>query len=146
MIRKITVLSRFNFIKHWPTIGTGNKAISIYGTDQEAVFPKDSRVLGYQFDDCSPSSCLMLPQYQSITTYQARDIVELIEHFHIDLEEDINLVVHCAAGVSRSGAVGRFASVFCDIEADFFADNAQVIPNNWVYNLLLQVWKEYTEE
>jgi len=44
----------------------------------------------------------------SITQEQADELVELLQHA---IDEDMNVIVHCAAGISRSGAVCEVGTI-----------------------------------
>ena len=57
------------------------------------------------------------------------------------------LLVHCTAGISRSGAVGevlnwyfnRYLEVNAEDDADFTRNNRQILPNSIVRRIMLQV-------
>ena len=65
-----------------------------------------------------------------ISEQQAREIVQLLEHA---LDKRMNVVVHCFAGVSRSGAVAQFG-----VELGFNDCERFRQPNTLVLELLRQ--------
>lgn len=63
----------------------------------------------------------------------------LISHF-AKKEENINLIIHCHAGISRSGAIGVFANDFLGLKyEDFKQENPHVLPNSKVLRELNKV-------
>lgn len=68
--------------------------------------------------------------------HMAEDIVDFIKRIHAE-EEDSVLIVHCHAGISRSGAVGTFACDFCRLDYQKFCRlNPYIMPNSYVLRLL----------
>jgi hypothetical protein len=62
----------------------------------------------------------------------ANQVIETIKAMHED-ERSMVLIVHCDAGVSRSGAVGEFAVDFCNLDYLAFKDkNPCVCPNSFI--------------
>ena len=67
---------------------------------------------------------------------QAKQTVEFIDKWNDD-PEDIILIAHCDAGISRSGAVGTYACDRCRLGySDFIRENRQVMPNHMVLRML----------
>lgn len=67
-----------------------------------------------------------------MTEEQAKQIVDFIEE-----TKDMPLVVHCTAGISRSGAVGAYASIARGEEDEFWKAHERYIhPNVHVLSLL----------
>ena len=76
----------------------------------------------------------------AFTKDQAKDLFEFIMK-HKDKQA---LIVHCAAGVSRSGAVGRFVhEYFQGDEKEFRLRNPHIHPNGRVLSMLRQAAQEY---
>jgi predicted protein tyrosine phosphatase len=70
------------------------------------------------------------------TVEQAKQIIELM-HKAQDDEEEVVFVAHCDAGVSRSGAVGRFVTEYLGLDQEhFYQVNDGIHPNPHVYGLL----------
>ncbi len=67
----------------------------------------------------------------------AHKIVAFIDSLR---EKDIKLLlIHCDAGVSRSGAVGIFACRYLDMdENEFRKEHRNIGPNTLVYDLLIR--------
>jgi hypothetical protein len=67
---------------------------------------------------------------------QAKQIVEMIKKIQKEKEDSI-LIVHCSAGISRSGAVGTFACDFCGLDYNkFIEENKCIMANPHVLRLL----------
>ena len=74
--------------------------------------------------------------------YQAREIREFVKRIHSS-EKTYTLIVHCVAGVCRSGAVGEVVSDFVGIKYDDFKrENPQILPNNSVRVRLRRTMEE----
>ena len=129
------------------------RLVSIYGDDKEfltSTVKNRLRGLGcrgflsQEFWDVTPEiyeSCL---KYDSekwknmilFSEYQAKQVVGFVKKIHGQKEETV-LVAHCAAGISRSGAVGTFAVDYAGLKyIDFKEENRQVFPNPHVLRLL----------
>lgn len=107
---------------------------------------RESNVLRFSFSDMIPSNKRHFPQHfedeKSFHIEDAKIIVAKIIEL-ANSKECWNLIVHCAMGVSRSGAIAKFALMHSDMnDADFAAFNMQIKPNEWVYQLLCFV-EEY---
>lgn len=71
---------------------------------------------------------------------RATEIARFI-HKHLDK----NFVVHCNAGISRSGAVGRFIALLTDDIKRFDAEfGKRIFPNAHVHNMLREAWQDIT--
>ena len=69
----------------------------------------------------------------------AKQIIKLIDLAQKDTN-DSALVVHCAAGISRSGAVATFACDYCKLDyAEFLKDNPCLYPNQFVLRTLHRI-------
>ena len=74
-----------------------------------------------------------------VTLFTRKHAGEIID-FLKKLDEAEVLVVHCAAGISRSGAVGAFASRFLGINhREFYSKNFRIHPNYHILSLLNEV-------
>ena len=80
-------------------------------------------------------------QLKLFTESQAKDMLEYIDKYNND-DRDTMLVIHCEAGVSRSGAVGLFACGYLGIDiVRFRALHPTINPNPYVYDTLCSVSK-----
>jgi len=69
----------------------------------------------------------------------ANQIIESVKLMHDSLTELV-LIVHCDAGVSRSGAVGEFAVDFCDMDYLNFKEKSPCIcPNAFIRGQLRKI-------
>lgn len=121
--------------------------LSISDTEEEAVFMEKMFNAMYGQRDLFDSSRGNLIQTfvfkdlngdeSDFTPEMAKDIIDFIEQTAASGKE---LVVHCFAGISRSGAVAKFAS-------EYFGSNAfenYVGYNIDVYNTLVETYGEET--
>jgi len=124
--------------------------ISILDTDADILCPFHQNILTLHFDDVNPKMAYQYNagMYESmdnpgrnllaLTANQADKIVSFIDDVK-NREEKVNLFVHCSAGISRSGAVGKFAAEYSEISMQIFHDrNPNIMPNGWVESMLWQ--------
>lgn len=165
MINNIRIFPRYSVKKLISTEATwGLKhpwiLISIYSDttgplitgdcDLEALTKKGCiDVKTFEFHDVTQKKYIVLKksyprakkQLKLFTENQAKDILEYIDQYKND-SRDIMLVIHCEAGVSRSGAVGLFACRYLGIDvARFRALHPTINPNPHVYDTLCAVSK-----
>jgi predicted protein tyrosine phosphatase len=154
MIEKIIVLSRkdvekmlLEFHRH-PAI-TGNWAlISIY-SDSILIDIKQMEILkvldcttfiSICFDDITKKEFeIKVKNNDKLKLFSldhAKSIISFIDS--INKSQDIKtLVIHCAAGVSRSGAVGLFANRYLNLdEKELSYNNPLIKPNEYILDLL----------
>lgn len=140
---KIYVMSRFEILKYLeknPNFADGKWVISIFDKGSFSPFPDRFNVLKLEFDDVTE-----------------RDTEDGLLHFNVELAKKIHefiknipaddkkeFIVHCAAGVSRSGAVGYMMNEWfnkflkmnrIDNEA-FTMNNPHIMPNPEVVRIL----------
>ena len=78
------------------------------------------------------------PDARLFNKEQAKLIIGMLPY--ADQYDDAVLIVHCDAGISRSGAVGTFAVDFLGLDYEVFTkENPCLMPNFHVYNLLRRV-------
>ena len=116
--------------------------ISIVDTDQfsasrEPHFKENhENVLNLAFDDCEHDGQPSPTQpegTQAFSESQAKELFEFIEK-HRNKEQ---CIVHCMAGISRSGAVGTFINGYGQGDwGDFKRINPQISPNERVHRML----------
>lgn len=151
---KIRVLSRtfFEAVKGTPdeeALLTHHRVISIVssaGCDAEPPFSDAMRqhehLLCLRFDDVAdgggPPGCI------AFSEGQARAILQFVQ------DDDLPLLVHCSAGISRSGAVGEVLDWYCnrfladheEDHLDFLRHNSHIIPNPLVRRIMLRTIAE----
>ncbi len=78
------------------------------------------------------------PSYVFMSEEDAKRIVDHVVRFH-EHPERWECLVHCMAGVSRSGAVGTFIQRVAGIPAEhFLTQNTGLHPNRYVLKLLMR--------
>lgn len=111
--------------------------ISINNTDDDLLLPffKDNHenVLNLFFDDVTED--LYNDDFlicKAMTEDDAKKIIEFI-----DRNKDRNFIVHCSAGISRSGAVGTFITEYLEKDYKLFKEhNKHISPNHMVLSML----------
>lgn len=156
MIKEVKVLSR-NMAKDWidnslPHNNTDKFAlISIYGDDSALVEDPEEQLYKYNCSDYLPLEFWDLTgqeQFESVMRYypkykpilfnesHAKKVIKFIEEIHQDINDYV-LIVHCAAGVSRSAAIGEYAVNYCGLDYEEFRKNhPNIMPNHLVLAIL----------
>ena len=76
--------------------------------------------------------------------YQANKIWSFINKYKDRVN---NIIVHCTAGISRSGAVGCILARYLNRNDDYLLATGKYIPNKHVYKLMCEVFRlGYSEE
>lgn len=76
--------------------------------------------------------------------YQANKIWNFINKYKDRVN---NIIVHCTAGISRSGAVGCILARYLNRNDDYLLATGKYIPNKHVYKLMCEVFMlGYSEE
>lgn len=122
-------VEKFDSIMFISIIDTENRAGPYFKEDHE-------NVINLRFDDVEHDGEASPTQEESTKAFseeQAKDLYEFIKK-HREVE---TCIVHCMAGISRSGAVGTFVNGFCQGDWDRFKrDNAYISPNGRVSRML----------
>lgn len=128
-----------------------NYVISIYSTGSKSPFTltkgftRCKNILKIKFDDiayCKEdwdmhyiNGLILSRGYKFITDEQVKDISDFLKA--IDKDSGKNLIVHCDAGISRSGAVGLVADKMFNVDEEahmhFRLTNCHIRPNPYVY-------------
>lgn len=164
MINKIIVLSRKEFqswliLRKKPNTLFGDWAlISIHGADGPIITPDTLPVLKAM--DCTQSISLRFADILPKEFSRYRHLVEnsldsdlfntdhanAILDFIANLKDETTLLVHCAAGISRSGAVGLFCCHYWNLDIrDYYKRNPDVDPNTYIFDILQKTYKERKE-
>lgn len=70
---------------------------------------------------------------------KAKHLISFIDELNSN-SEDLSLLVHCDAGISRSGAVGIFTCRYLGLDEKIFRrQNPHIHPNSVVYDILYKV-------
>lgn len=134
-MQKIKILPYFKFIELMQQLDLNDEnieskdvaIISIHDvTNTNHYFNnKHKNVLNVEFNDWDREDTI------------SENCCNTIIHFLCDVEKYSNLIVHCTMGVSRSGAVGSFASDMYGLNFnELKKENPQIVPNSCVYNKL----------
>lgn len=159
MIARVKVMSRERLIRPGPgiefllrknpSILDRHCLISCVKTVPE--LPDHPNWLRLEFDDIRRGCDIpanLNPQQQALIFAEghADRIIDFIVHQHACLGRQRLLIVNCALGVSRSGAVGTFANEMLGLSSAVFAvDNPQVSVNPLVLECLRQRWQARSE-
>lgn len=147
MIKKVKNISRsmFRRINFYPTSEPITKDthayISIYGTGlDELPAPKINHNLwmcGIQlmFDDIDNNS----KNLKTISDHQALRLVNFIRHIH-QSPNNITLIIHCYAGLSRSAGVGMFVNNVLHLNLPNY--NKLEFYNKIVHRKLMNAWNQ----
>lgn len=153
MIKRVKIFSRKEIEAHVmtgisPVEGTW-ALISIYAENMFIHFSVATALeklncksfLSLQFEDITQKECLKLQKDRPeekrklFNNKIARIIINFLDQIN---DENIDtLVLHCAAGISRSGAVGLFANQYYKLDhKEFMRDNSRIIPNMYILSVL----------
>ena len=108
------------------------------GQWNQSWFDQDHpNVLRLWFDDVEQDGELWSPtnaiHVEAFNSYQAQDLLDFIER---NKDKD-NFIVHCTAGISRSGAIGQFIADYFQCDKDEFKRmNPYIAPNGRVSRML----------
>lgn len=113
--------------------------------DDYAFMPDNERFITLHFDDCIPGGT-WYDQYPGAKPFTEELARKALSHIKSALERgDENFIVHCSAGISRSGAIASFiVDNFTDMNYLEWKNRwaPQINPNSHVYNTLRKVMIE----
>ena len=113
------------------------------GTDEVPYFENKSNVKVLFFDDVDVDITTGEKTAKAFTKEQAIELLNFVEQH----KDKGNCIVHCAAGISRSGAVGTFINdYFGGDHFVFKKTNPYVNPNGHVLRTLKMVVNERTDK
>lgn len=127
------------------------------GDDDGLVHVLDTaeNVLNLEFDDVE-EDCLVpvfqndgtitQSQLRTFTEKQGKKVIEFLDKIKESKEENITLLLHCFAGISRSGAIGTFAHDYLETDKhSFIMTNPQIRPNSNVLRVLNRLMYDRSE-
>lgn len=116
--------------------------ISIVDTDtfsvsREPYFKEDhENVMTLKFDDVEHDMMASPTQAYDTRAFTEEQAEKLYKFIKANREKE-TCIVHCMAGISRSGAVGSFVQGYCQGDWDLFKrDNPHIAPNARVHRML----------
>ncbi|MCK9154712.1 MAG: hypothetical protein M0P12_01210 [Paludibacteraceae bacterium] len=146
-MKEVYVLSRKDFVEHCKRVGkeafSYNDNVAVIsienmGEGWKHVLGNSPRVLNVEFDDVLFDD----GGFKAVTPETAKEIWNFLFRINKEADEkskDLTLIVHCGAGISRSGGVGLFASELFEIPySEFKRLNPKVQHNGTVYSELLK--------
>ena len=146
MITSVTCLSYEGMLeraKHY-RIPANVFVVSIVDPEEAPIFAADTdRIVTLRFHDLDHDWPVdperdPRPSYVFMSEEDATRIVDHVIRFH-EHPERWECLVHCMAGVSRSGAVGTFIQRVAGIPAEhFLTQNTGLHPNRYVLKLLMR--------
>jgi len=117
--------------------------ISINDTNHNTVIYDNENIidkLKLWFDDIDTP----IPNYQLMLQVDAQKIKDFIDFYKGKAK---NIIVHCTAGISRSGAVGCTIARYLNNDDKYLLVTGRYIPNKHVYKLMCEVLGlEFTDE
>lgn len=113
--------------------------ISINDTNVQPYLKNSKYIKVFNFDDMSKEDEQFTVRHKAMSKMQASELIDFItEHKDAPM-----CIVHCAAGISRSGAVGEFINdLYGDTYEKFKRDNPQIFPNPYIRKLLKDTYNE----
>ena len=116
--------------------------ISINDTNHNTVIYDNKHIidtLKLWFDDID----IPIPNCQMMTLSDSQKIKKFIDTYKDRVN---NIVVHCTAGISRSGAVGCVLARYLNSDDSYLLSTGKYIPNKHVYKIMCEVFGlEYSE-
>lgn len=111
----------------------GGESKSFFGGNHD-------NVLIQHFDDVSEDMQLSPTNSQQTKAFTYEQAEELVNFVNRNKDKGLFLV-HCAAGISRSGAVGQFIIDYLNGDKEIFKRyNPNILPNPYIRSIL---WKWY---
>jgi len=99
-------------------------------------------VLRMWFDDVSYDDEVSPTNKESCKAFTEKDGKKIIKF--VNKNKDRDFIIHCAAGISRSGAIGTFILDYLNGDQEFFYnENKNIIPSAHVSIILNRlIWEE----
>jgi len=165
VIKKVFVIPRnvieYSSLKQYHTSKKW-ALISIFGEEGPLSSNVKSRLTcselsEHYFDDID-NEIFDLSGKRQYKLFDKNDAIQIINFVNKIQQKDIPmLIIHCHAGISRSGAVGLFVTRYLGLdEIEFRQNNPRIMPNFHVLNILnvesginksyVQFWKDLEEE
>ena len=142
---KIKVLPKIQFDKSFSDFKKGgNKKFSDYTStafisildpdNEEELYPSSSNFLQVRMWDIEKTLVLDEKNYLTVTSDNV--LIKIIAFCQDHKDKDF--IIHCSAGISRSGAIARFIHEKNNSD-DFYNENPYIQPNLYVLNRLKEL-------
>jgi len=111
-----------------------------FGTTETPFFKEDKENLRILFfDDVTEDTKLNWGTAKAFNKEQGKIVLEFLNK----IKDRDTLIVHCHAGISRSGAVGQFAADYFGLDYKEFRNlNPHIHPNSTVTRILRELARE----
>jgi len=119
-----------------------------HGNWSQSWFDQDhSNVLRLWFDDVEQDTDKFSPTNQEKVKAFTVEDAKSIRKFLKDNKKKETFIVHCSAGISRSGAVGQFICDFFRVDrTEFLRNNPHILPNGRVTRMLNNLDRDYANK
>lgn len=139
----IKILSKDEAINFYNTYNGEEQIqlISIIDTGEEIDFKTNPSIslLKLYFDDITPKFVKLDSKCKLISLTQTEIIKETIDDC---VENNItNIVIHCTAGISRSGSVGCILARYLNGDDMYLFQTGKYLPNEYVYELMCETFE-----
>ncbi len=138
MVTTIKAVPRDHMVKNKVTVLSmpNVAAISIIDFNQTPLFDReDYRIITLRFDDIE-DVFNERPELILFSDAHAKKIIDFLAGIKNLIKID-TLLINCGAGISRSGAVARFARKYFGLDkAQFHKDNPYIFPNKLILRKL----------
>lgn len=144
---KIEIMSQEDALEFYDEYQNKEKylLISISDKEGELIFEPKENIIVHQFYFADIEEETGIPGITLMSYGQANQI-----KFAVDkaINEGItNIIVHCYAGISRSGAVGCIIAKYLNNDDIYLWKQGGIAPNKFIYKLMSQAFNlEYTEK
>lgn len=145
-----TIEKSLNLFSKWALISINDSNQKLIDLDKEQKLKQINceKILSLDFSDLTEKQYEEVKnseqqkfkeEFKLFSDEQSRFIINFVSQIKSDKSYKA-LVVHCSAGISRSGAVGLWASRFLNLkENDFWFHNPTVYPNSYILDKLLKM-------
>lgn len=144
-MHKITIMGREECISFSKKL-LKNKCIiiSINDTNYDTEFNKNENIIDIHkvwFDDIERNTN---PKLNLMTLDQAKEIKEFVDKYKSKVD---HIIIHCTAGISRSGAVGCVIARYLNNHDNYIWATGRYLPNRYVYKTMCVAFGlQYSDE
>jgi len=137
------VKTRYCRLNNWALISIYNSSGPL-DADQVLESLGCHEILSLRFSDISSTQYHSMSKYKNhkkhLVLFSDNHAKQIIDFIDRQKDKIIDLVVHCEAGISRSGAVGLFVCRYLGLdERKYRDDNPEIEPNHYIFNVLYKV-------